>query len=258
MRTMHKSIRRVFAFFERRANARGYSISWLPPLLLTNSAARLSFDLEFVIAHLMLRKQQLFFIQIGANDGVSNDPLFKFVTQYGWAGILVEPQPEVFAMLKTNYGNRPNLKFLNVAISEEDGFRTIYKVRMEQDTFEKAHEFSSFRREVVAHQTEWVPDIAQRIEETQVRCISFQSLLQEAGNAEVDLLLVDTEGYDLVILKMIDFTRVRPAIICYEHCNLNKSEQETAIELLVGNGYRLTRDNLDTIAYLPLVSYGWR
>ena len=139
MRTMHKSIRRVFAFFERRANARGYSISWLPPLLLTNSAARLSFDLEFVIAHLMLRKQQLFFIQIGANDGVSKNlsSLLSSSRMTDGRGYLFDPQPEVFAMLKTNYGNRPNLKFLNVAISEEDGFLTIYKVRMEQDTFEK-------------------------------------------------------------------------------------------------------------------------
>ena len=255
---MRKYLKRAFSLFERFANARGYWISWFPPVLLANPDAQLSFDLEFVIAHLMLRKKEIFFIQIGANDGVSNDPLRKFVTEYGWPGILVEPLPEVFEVLKENYKDRPNLKFLNAAISEQDGFRTLYTVRIDDDTFKKAHQFSSFRREVVSLQTRWVPDIAQRVEETQVRCISLDTLLRETDGKEVDILQIDTEGYDFAILKMIDFSALRPSIICYEHCNLSKGEQQAAAELLVGHGYRLTKDNLDTVAYRPVAMYGWR
>ena len=255
---MRKYFRRAFSYFERLANASGYWISWRPPVLLTNTDTGLSFDLEFVIAHLMLRKRDLFFIQIGANDGVSNDPLFRFVNEYGWRGILVEPLPEVFELLKKNYAGKANLKFVNAAISEQDGFRTLYTVRIDTDTFSLAHEFSSFRKEVVAQQTTWVPDIAERIEETRVKCISLDTLLKEADGNEVDILQVDTEGYDLEILKMIDFSRLHPPIICYEHCNLNKAEQQAAAQLLIGHGYRLTRDNLDTIAYRPLATFGWR
>src|SRR6266481_6003650 len=110
---MRKCLKWTFARIERIANRRGYWISWWPPALLANPQSRLSFDLEFVIAHLMLQKKDLFFIQIGANDGVSNDPLYKFVIEYGWAGILVEPLPQVFEVLRRNYADKPNLKFLN-------------------------------------------------------------------------------------------------------------------------------------------------
>jgi len=255
---MRKYLKRVFSLFERIANRRGYWISWLPPILLTNPKAQLSFDLEFVIAHLLLRKKEIFFIQIGANDGVSNDPLYKFVTDYGWTGILVEPLPEVFEVLKENYKDRWNLKLLNAAISDRDGVRTLYTVRIDDNTFKKAHQLSSFRREVVSRQTQWVPDIAERIEETQVKCISLDTLLREANGKEIDIFQIDTEGYDFAILKMIDFSRLRPSIICYEHCHMSKSEQQSAAELLVEHGFRLTRDNLDTIAYRPAVTYGWR
>jgi hypothetical protein len=39
---------------------------------------------------------------------------------------------------------------------------------------------------------------------------------------------------------------------------LTKTEMTAAAELLVEQGYRLTRDNLDTIAYRPVASYGFR
>ena len=134
-----------------------------------------------------------------------------------------EPLPGIFEVLKANYGQRPGLNFVNAAISEQDGTRTLYTVRIDADTFSKAHQFSSFRRESLLQRTERVPDIASRIEEIEVRCISLSTLLKEAGSRAVDILLVDTEGYDFTILKMIDFTKMKPAIICYEHIYIDKT-----------------------------------
>ena len=43
--------------------------------------------------------QPLSFIQVGANDGVYGDPLRSYVRRFGWKGILVEPQQDVFERL---------------------------------------------------------------------------------------------------------------------------------------------------------------
>jgi FkbM family methyltransferase len=213
---------------------------------------------EFIVAHLMLTKPNPFFIQIGANDGVSNDPLHKFVKRFNLEGILLEPLPEVFGLLERNYAGQPNLKLINAALSETDGQRTIYSISMDSSTFQKAHQFTSFRKEQVLSQTEWVPDVSSRIVERQVRAMSFASLLKEVNGRTVDILQIDTEGYDANIIRMIDFNELRPQAICYEHVHMSKTEQEEIVTLLSAQGYQLSRDNLDTVAYRPTHTFGFR
>jgi FkbM family methyltransferase len=256
---LRAGVKRVFSLLERFANRYGYRVRWTPPLFLRNPDAELSFDLEFVVAHLMLQKESVFFIQIGANDGKSHDPLYKFVTEFRWKGILVEPQPRVFDLLRANYAKCANdLTFINAAVSAEDGVRTLYTVHIDADTYRQAHFFSSFDKSVISRQTQWVPDIAHRIEEVPVNCISMDTLLREAEGREIDLLQIDAEGFDYEILKMVDFSKIQPAIICYEHAHLNKWDMQAASELLYSHGYRMSRDNLDTIAYRQTFTYGWR
>src|SRR3954468_10330611 len=49
------------------------------------------------------------FLQIGANDGVTGDPIRAFVTRYGWHGVCLEPQPEAFARLQATYRDQPQV-----------------------------------------------------------------------------------------------------------------------------------------------------
>lgn len=244
---------------ERVAERRGYRISWAPPVFIEDPAVELAFDIEFVIAHLIIQKENIFFLQIGANDGRSNDPLYRFITRFGWRGILLEPQTHVFTQLEQTYANNSRVTLINAAISEQDGTRKLYTIREEGVAFKKAHQFSTFVRPALLHQTDWVPDVAARIQETTVRCLSFTTLLNEfARDENIDIVVTDTEGYDLNILHMIDFQRMRPSIICYEHVHMTKNEQNEAAGLMRAQGYRLARTSLDTIAYAPEQTFGFR
>jgi FkbM family methyltransferase len=250
---------------ERAANAKGYRIGWVPATLIAEPRAELTMRLEYAIAHLLLSQPSIFFLQIGANDGVTTDPIYKFVTRYHWHGILVEPVPEVFERLKKNYGGEPNLQFVNAAVGEADGVRTLYTLKADAETEEadRRHRalpssYSSFRKDLVLGQTEWVPDAARRIRETEVRCVSLDTLLREAGEPAIDLIVTDTEGYDFAILKMIDFSRLQPPIIFYEHVLMSRSERQQAAELLFTQGYRLASDEIDTIAYRASQTFDWR
>lgn len=228
----------------------GYRVFWWPPVIFEKPESELTLTLDLVIAHLMLRKQGLFFVGIGANDGVSNEPLYPFVKRYGWRGVMIEPVPETFTLLQANYASLPSVELYNVAIDEQDGSRTLYTIRQEEGTFSKAHQFASFQKETILAQTAYVPNVKDLIEERTVSCMRLDTLLKRLGNPTVDILQIDAEGYDATILRMIDFQKMRPGIIHYEHANLSKADRDACARLLISEGYRFTNDTLDSTAYL--------
>lgn len=254
METLRKLYRRLEPHFAQT----GYQLRWQPPSLIANPEAELFASFELVCAHLMLTKPDPVFLEIGANDGVTIDPLKPFIERFGWRGVMVEPVPRTFAKLAANYAAYPQVQLVNAAVGKTDGQQTIYAVKEFAGQFERASLYASLRKEVVLSQTKWVPNVANEIEEIQVPCYTLNTLLAKTGIGNVDILQVDTEGYDAEIIKMIDFERLNPSIIQFEHDNISKEEMEDCARLLISRGYKMTRDSLDTMAYRPMESMGWR
>ena len=76
------------------------------------------FDLSVQLL-MAVRGDSLNFIQVGANDGEYADPLHSFIVNYPWHGILVEPQPDIFARLRKNYAAMKNrLIFENIVAKD--------------------------------------------------------------------------------------------------------------------------------------------
>ena len=76
--------------------------------------------LQFVLADYG-KTDDFFFVQIGAFDGVTADPIYELVQSRNWRGVLVEPQIEAFERLQENYAGQDGLQFFNVAICDHDG-----------------------------------------------------------------------------------------------------------------------------------------
>ncbi|MBK9465376.1 MAG: FkbM family methyltransferase [Chitinophagaceae bacterium] len=64
----------------------------------------------------------------------------------------------------------------------------------------------------------------------------------------VDLLLIDTEGYDFEILKTIDFSNFRPDLLIFEVSNLDRKDFNASIEILKKNEYQVYINHIDCIA----------
>jgi hypothetical protein len=79
--------------------------------------------------------------------------------------------------------------------------------------------------------------------------MTFAALLSKYNITYLDILVIDTEGYDFEILKMIDFATLMPAIIQFEEKNLMPSEKVACFKMLVEKGYRLGRHHRDIVAY---------
>ena len=52
--------------------------------------------------------------------------------------------------------------------------------------------------------------------EEEVRCLSVATLLARHSIVRLDLLVIDTEGWDWRILRQFDLARLQPKLLLYE------------------------------------------
>ena len=240
----------------------GFQFHRTPRAFLANPSAPLIADLDMVIHHHLSRVDPagFFFIQVGAFDGVTNDPLHEYVLRYHWSGIMIEPQTQAFQDLLVNYQDQPQLKFLNMAVSDHDGTIEMYTVKQGIESLPGwSEQIATLQSDhILKHKngmpdygiSEGIPQIETYMETIEVECITFETMLDRCDVKRLDLLQIDAEGYDYEIIKTINFDRIKPTILRYEHMHLQKSDQEECLDLLVSNGYRITFEFADTIAYL--------
>ncbi len=193
-------------------------------------------------------RPRLFFIQIGANDGVVADPLRQFILKYRWRGILVEPLPAAFQALKRNYHGVEGLQFENSAIGKEAGEATLYYLKNSEQLVRWCGSIASFSKEHVLKHRWAVPGMEHLIEEVRVPTLSFPQLLEKYHVRQLDLVCIDVEGFDWEVMQQIPFDRWRPAAIMYEHVHLKDVEKAACERLLEGHGYTLARTSRDTLA----------
>jgi FkbM family methyltransferase len=192
----------------------------------------------------------VYFVQIGSFDGITNDPIHKFVTNHSWKGIFIEPIQEYYNQLIKNYDGFEGLSFTNVAIDNKIGHRKIYRLRHEAISLTPcAPQFSTFNREVLANRKNKFPEIESLIEEIDVPCKTIQQVIEEARIPRVDVIQIDTEGYDFEILKSIDLRLIKPTIIRYEHIHLSDGDRQKSVDLLINAGYKILFERMDVTAY---------
>lgn len=228
-----------------------YEVRRRPKAVMPPNDGELTMSLEFVLAHHLLKNENLTFLQIGAYDGLQADPLYRFIKRFHWRGVLVEPMPDAFAKLQETYRGESQLQLLNVAIDSVDGSRPLYHLRRDASGLPTwAPMVASFDREVLMRHGPQISGISDLIQSTEVACCSFETILERTGLSQIDLVQIDAEGWDYEILKLIDFERVRPRIVNYEHAHLKADDWEAAVNLLAAHGYRTSIGKYDTVAYL--------
>jgi FkbM family methyltransferase len=209
-------------------------------------------DLNQHLSILSRQQSQIYFLQIGAFDGVTGDDLYRAVHKFSLSGAVVEPQKEAFRLLQANYsGLKTTVTLLNVAISEHDGRKPFYVIDGAPPEPYWLPQLASFSKDVILSHRHAIPGLEAMIRTTEVDCWSFDTLFLRLNRQTVDLLYIDTEGYDANLLWAFDVPRRAPSIIVFEHKHLLTPEYLRAIEMLLGSGYSvgMSRDSInDTIA----------
>lgn len=175
------------------------------------------------------------YVEVGANDGVNSSKVFPFVQHHGWNGLAIEPLPRVFESLKTHYVSYPNVKPLNLAVSQQQGKLPFFEVSDPDHPWQTM--LSSFDRDVIAKQTALNPRIEEFIKEIAVEAKPLRAICEEYDLANLDVLIVDAEGFDDQVVYSLDFNKYRPLIVNVEHKHLQASKMKQLDRFLLSQGY---------------------
>lgn len=192
----------------RILNKRGMHLQYASPVALSRGGLLTSYYQIILDYEVRLKKHDFFYLQVGANDGVSrSDDLINYVRGYGIRGVMVEPQQDVFRKLQANYSPFPQITMVNKALHETDKEVVLYSLDVEKlrttgislPTWARTNGIASFSREHLAkHVKELGLNEAAMITGTVVSCTTLDELIAEHGITTIDLLKVDTEDTTII------------------------------------------------------------
>ena len=214
------------------------------------------FDFESFLYRYLAVHKKLTFLQVGANDGVLNDPIYQFNLENRdvVSGFVLEPLPDVFDKLVENYKSCRDIKPFNLAIHSTQSEMVLHRVKPE-----RASEVPAFARGIASFDVDhWKKAILvpseDYMEQVKVKCVPFAAFISTNAIEKLDLLLLDTEGYDYEILSSINFDILKPSIIRFEHGvrdQVMSSEQFVQVcHHLNSYGYQIIAESYDATAYL--------
>lgn len=155
-----------------------------------------------------------FFIECGANNGYAQSNTYYLEKQLGWRGLLVEGIPELYEACKEE---RPASVVKNCALVAPDF--SAQTVTMHYCNLMSVVDGSMKSTEMQEQHLKAGFDV-QKIENkysVEVPARTLSSLLDEvAGLEKIDFFSLDVEGYELDVLKGLDFSRHRPVYILVE------------------------------------------
>jgi FkbM family methyltransferase len=190
------------------------------------------------------------FVQVGACDGVTSDSVYRFVKTGVLRSILIEPIQENFSKLRTTYAGAKNVMLVNAAVAAADGQVQIYSVRDSGRWKDNkwATQLASFDR---SHLVRHGIDEAEIAENT-VESLTLRTVIQRNGVRAIDILQIDTEGFDHEIVRMALELDPLPACICFENCQflrtLSQAKVDELYSRLAEKGYAWSHDRINTMA----------
>jgi FkbM family methyltransferase len=210
--------------------------------------------LTFLLNTRLQKKGELFIVQIGANDGTTYDPIHDFVMRNKGRvkALMLEPVSDFYNQLVATYRDHPGVTPLRLAIHKSEKSMEIHRV--DPARLSSAPEFVKGIASFDAHYhaksktpPEWI--ITERVE-----CVTLHELLDRYGVQKIDLLCMDTEGYDAEILSSIDFEKVQPVILMFEHGLRDGVMSEESLAKIVMRlnryGYDVLVQDYDVVAHL--------
>lgn len=206
--------------------------------------------------------------QIGANDGRINDPIFHFAStnRDRVELLLIEPQQSLHPILEETYRTNPIKTLVSRAIGPQ-GEMTLYAINPTcwggckvpyasgWPSYRAPTGITSSSRQHVQtfFRTYYTGPVSETEAIVEIRVPSsplIDVLESERFGTEVDLLQVDTEGFDDIAIYHSSVDQIRPNLINFETTHLTEENTEKLHVYLKELGYSINATGVDTLAIL--------
>jgi len=191
--------------------------------------------LDLQLAAVLGRRRGGFFIEAGANDGITQSNTYYLEKILGWKGLLIEPLPVQAERCRRR---RPKSEVVNAALVRS-GYPNPTVTLETANLMSVVNDGAIAEDKVRQHVADGVA--YQNLDGTrsiEVPARTLESILDQYGVRTVDLFSLDVEGYELEVLKGINFDKVDITHILIE----SRAHTEAEIRSLLGaRGYRLER-----------------
>jgi hypothetical protein len=179
-----------------------------PPLEFgTLSYAQQGEDLILRNIFMFLETKAPTYIDIGAHDPILSNNTYIFYRS-GSRGVLVEPNPALTPLLRKS---RPEDVVLEIGIGANAGDEEANYYLIDGDGQLNTFSEEEVRKLKAQGGDRIVKGVIKRT------LVNINKVLEKYFPARApDLFSTDTEGYDLTILRSLDFDRFRPKVFCVE------------------------------------------
>lgn len=169
------------------------------------------------IDDLLKKQKDGFFIEAGGYDGESHSNSLFFELERNWKGLLIEPIPDNFKILKSK---KRQINIINACIANKKP--TIAKFLFSQHTSLSGRFKSMDQKHVDRIKEAELKEKREKQSFLYIPCFSLVTMLKALEISKVDYFSLDVEGGELDVLNSIPFDKIKINAMTIEHNGFQK------------------------------------
>jgi FkbM family methyltransferase len=175
-----------------------------------------------------------YYVELGANDGISQSNTFFLEKKHKWHGLLIEPVPHLFFDCVKN---RSVTNSFQCAAAVPSFFKEEFVRIRYADLMSRTIHLYSDNKEIIEHE-----NLAKKYLKRNESIIEFgavaktlTSMLDECkAPTKIDFMSLDVEGSELAVLEGVDHEKYR-----FKYILIETRDKDTTVKCLGEYGYEL-------------------
>jgi len=178
------------------------------PYPKSTSCGEIGLILHKIMDDVLPYKTDGLFIEIGANDGMTGSFTYN-LGAIGWKGINCEPIPRLYELCCKNHKNHKNVINVQLACGQKQEIVRI----IDADTLSTIDE----NMESIYRNLDWSkPHFYNNTDYIDINVEKLDTILKDHKITNIDLMVLDVEGYEENVLKGFTIEKYNPSIFIIE------------------------------------------